>query len=217
MRRLVIAGHSLGAMRSANMAGLLARAGLTASDYIGFGEPRPGYNSLTTLLASAGVKAQPISSGNAHGHDLITDIPWTLPGIPYCHSGELLHAEAEPTGSALDAFRYHYMTVYIGAQLPNPLANAVAVMCSEVYKPNGGDLDWLHFYDDKEPHGICYGIYRCEDTDYIIFRGSQSLLDWFRDFDHFAIPIHDPILGYVHPGGIVGLHELATDIIKIIS
>jgi len=215
MRRLVIAGHSLGAMRAAVLAGIAAKAGKAPSLSIGFGEPRPGYSQLASLLKDHGVAALPICTGDSHGHDLVTDVPWTLPDLAYCHSGSLIHADATPQENFLHVFRYHYMSIYQTAQLPVE-ARPVAVMCAEIYKPNGGNLAWTKYFDDKAMHGICYGIYENSDTDYIIFRGSQSLTDWFRDFDHFALPLNDPDLGPVHPGAIVGMRDVWKNVSGIL-
>lgn len=224
MRRLIIAGHSLGAMRGAICAALGALAGRPSVAYVGFGEPKPGYLSLRQLLEAHGVMRLPHSNGDQNGHDLVTDVPWTLPGLDYRHSNSLIHVGAAPEAGALHALKYHSMELYLKATIAAPMVigdttvttSVVAELCNEIYKIGGGSIKWTSYYDDKQVHGICYGIYQTSEIDFIIFRGSLTALDWFRDFDHFAIPTNDPQLGMVHPGAVLYMRDVWNDVWKVL-
>lgn len=48
--------------------------------------------------------------------------------------------------------------------------------------------------------GAYAAIKRIDGIDYVMFRGSTTFLDWIEDFDHFALPFPDTILGEVHSG-----------------
>lgn len=61
-------------------------------------------------------------------------------------------------------------------------------------------------WDHLIPVDGCYtAIKRIDGISYVMFRGSTTFRDWIDDFDHFAIPFNDPILGDVHPGARDGV------------
>lgn len=56
-------------------------------------------------------------------------------------------------------------------------------------------------WDHVLPTDGCYtAIKNIDGTDYVMFRGSVTFLDWIEDFQLMAVPFEDEILGPVHPG-----------------
>lgn len=53
--------------------------------------------------------------------------------------------------------------------------------------------------------GAYTAIARIDGIDYVLCRGSTTFQDWIDDFDHFALPVNDPVLGDVHPGAREGV------------
>lgn len=65
--------------------------------------------------------------------------------------------------------------------------------------------------------GSYVAIKRVEDTDYVMFRGSTTFLDWIQDFDDFALPFHDSALGPVHPGARLGVLKVKDKIDALVG
>lgn len=56
-------------------------------------------------------------------------------------------------------------------------------------------------WDHVIPTDGCYVcIKNIDGTDYVMFRGSVTFLDWLQDFQADALPFPDPHLGWVHNG-----------------
>jgi pimeloyl-ACP methyl ester carboxylesterase len=60
--------------------------------------------------------------------------------------------------------------------------------------------------------GAYCAIKRVDGVDYVMFRGSLTFMDWYDDLEDFALPVHDAILGDVHPGFLVGV-KLIKDLV----
>lgn len=58
-------------------------------------------------------------------------------------------------------------------------AEIVGLM-AKLYDPRAGDFD--HIEDPGIDSGICWAVKHYEDVDALIFRGSMTKEDWFRDF-----------------------------------
>lgn len=65
--------------------------------------------------------------------------------------------------------------------------------------------------------GAYVAVKRIENIDYVMFRGSLTFLDWWDDFDHFALPFDDPLLGPVHPGARDGVIVVEDEINRLIG
>lgn len=98
---LVVAGHSLGAARALIFAALLAAAlspqpARPPDAVVVFGSPRPGFELLADLLAPVPIRAY--RNDDAHGHDLMTDVPVHIPDLaPYVHPRQpLIDVTAAP-------------------------------------------------------------------------------------------------------------------------
>lgn len=83
------------------------------------------------------------------------------------------------------------------------LTDADAVrLCAEIYK----STNWDRYFDGTGPDGICAAIH----DDAIIFRGSVTQEDWFRDIR--ANPFNHKILGGVEYGFMEGIDEFFTKV-----
>lgn len=60
--------------------------------------------------------------------------------------------------------------------------------------------------------GAYTAIKRIEGIDYVMFRGSVTLMDWIEDFKDCALPFQDPVLGDVHPGARGGVLQVKDQI-----
>jgi hypothetical protein len=114
-RKVIVAGHSLGAGRGALFTGLLVADDPTRDvTAVLFGEPRSGCATLQKL-----VERMPYRSyRNAHGgrHDLVTDVP-TDP--PFCRNRPLIDVSAPPLpGDPWGPFSYHHIGLYQAALAP---------------------------------------------------------------------------------------------------
>lgn len=113
--RVVITGHSRGAAQAADLACLMLIDDLVPEAVVGFGEPKSGYKSQADLLAK--VPYQRIyRNGNAVFHDVVTDVAYTFPNLPYQHRAPLTLVTAKPPpGHELGMFAWHHCVLYAKA------------------------------------------------------------------------------------------------------
>ena len=111
---ITVTGHSLGAARSALLTGMMLCDGITPTARVAFGEPKPGFAELATLIA--GVAQRSYRNGVNEAHDVVTDLPFTLPrlGLDYVHPKllTLLPAQPDPNDNS-GIFCYHHMDLYL--------------------------------------------------------------------------------------------------------
>lgn len=65
--------------------------------------------------------------------------------------------------------------------------------------------------------GAYAAIKRIDNIDYVMFRGSVTLIDWIEDFDDCALPFADSILGGVHPGARLGALAIKDQIDSLVG
>jgi hypothetical protein len=109
----IVSGHSLGAARSALLAGLMTCDGKAPLARIGFGEPKPGAMRLAALISD--IPQHSYRNGETFFHDLITDYP---PVPPYVHPVPLTTVKAAPSledDLKLSVFAWHHMALYAQA------------------------------------------------------------------------------------------------------
>jgi hypothetical protein len=138
-RKLVVAGHSLGAGRASILCGLAIVAGIVPTARVVFGEPRPGFSQLGHLLSSI-----PDSRSYRNGkfgtweHDRVTDVPHRIGLLKYVHPTPLIDVSAlPPPDDEWGVFSYHHMPLYAralaqGSIRPTPLPQPAAVERAEV-------------------------------------------------------------------------------------
>jgi hypothetical protein len=127
-RKLVVAGHSLGAGRASILCGLAIVAGIVPAGRIVFGEPRPGFPALAQLLASI-----PDSRSYRNGkfgsfeHDIVTDVPVRIGPLQYVHPTRLIEVSAlPPPDDEWGIFSYHHMPLYAQALAQGSIRPATA-------------------------------------------------------------------------------------------
>src|ERR1700744_4494874 len=64
------------------------------------------------------------------------------------------------------------------------------------------DATWDHVLS---VNGAYVAVKTVDDTQYVMFRGSVTFLDWVEDFQNLAVPYDDPVLGEVHTGARDGV------------
>jgi hypothetical protein len=125
MQPVIVSGHSLGAARAAVLCALMVKDGAAPAARVVFGEPKPGLIDLATLIKD--VPARSYRNGDTLHHDLVTDVPFSLPPFEYVHPTPIVPVCAEPTGDLFQrygAFAYHHMPLYQAAlaALPAPIS-----------------------------------------------------------------------------------------------
>ncbi len=74
----------------------------------------------------------------------------------------------------------------------------------------GGQFD---FYEEGAgDSGICFGVLLRPDESVVLFRGSKSLKDWWRDFMAVTSPYAHKVYGPVHPGFATGMDRATFEI-----
>lgn len=123
--KVVLVGHSLGAMHAALAAGYRLRMGFPVEALIMFGEPRSGGLQLSSILSKTNV--QSYRNADKDGHDYVTDVPpCRLPSMPYQHVKDpLIDCWHSPNPLELSVFKYHHFGHYcraFGCGAPQALA-----------------------------------------------------------------------------------------------
>lgn len=78
-------------------------------------------------------------------------------------------------------------------------------LCASIYDPS---TQWDHYWDGAGPSGICAGI----KDNCLIFRGSITLLDWYRDtLARGFVPFKHPELDLVDFGFDEGMDEFTQE------
>lgn len=104
-----IVGHSLGAARALQVAGLFVISGLMP-EVITFGSPRPGGAKLKEVLSKISIRSY------RNAFDPITNVPLTLSHDPYVHPSDLISIDAQPIAcDPLLEFRDHHIQYYVNA------------------------------------------------------------------------------------------------------
>lgn len=81
-----------------------------------------------------------------------------------------------------------------------------------IYDPSYGD--WTHYFDGSAADGICAGI----KDNCLVFRGSITLEDWYRDLLAFPRqPLDHPQLGRVHAGFYEGMDEFLAKAFQLLG
>lgn len=112
----IVIGHSLGAARAAILTGLMKCEGIAPTLRVVWGEPLSGFKQLATIIGD--VPARSYRNGHPTGmdHDLVTDVPFTLPpAIVWVRGSAVTDVFAPPTGDLFSEFgpwAWHHMPLY---------------------------------------------------------------------------------------------------------
>lgn len=99
---------------------------------------------------------------------------------------------------------------------------ALVDIVAELYDSTAGDTTdagagWDHLLLPADDDGICAALRRIGDDDIVVFRGSETIEDWARDF--LAIPHalgSHPQLGDVHAGFALGMDEAFAKLLPLL-
>jgi hypothetical protein len=109
--RLVVTGHSLGAARATIATAMFMRDRIAVDERVVFGSPKPGFQDFAHY-----VSAVPATSYVNHGlaaHDIITDLPFTLPNLGYVQPTAFTEVNAPPEWShPWGPFAWHDSELY---------------------------------------------------------------------------------------------------------
>lgn len=125
MQPAIITGHSLGAARAAVLTALMVADKCAPHSRVVFGEPKPGLLDFAKIVEP--VPARSYRNGDQLHHDLVTDVPFSIPPLQYMHPTPIIPVHAEPTGdmfSRLGAFAYHHVELYEAALKAMPVQQA---------------------------------------------------------------------------------------------
>jgi hypothetical protein len=120
-KKVIVAGHSLGAGRACILTGLMIADGEPPIARVCFGEPRPAYAQLGEYIKS--VPARSYRNAGAWGHDLVTDVPFTLPEFPFVHPAPLIDIDVPPDQeivSRWSVFAGHHLPLYVRGLAAHP-------------------------------------------------------------------------------------------------
>lgn len=113
---VIVGGHSLGAARAAILTGLMVADGKPPITRVVFGEPKPGLIDLADRIKD--VPARSYRNGDQLHHDLVTDVPMTLPPHQFVHPTPIVPVCAPPAGdlfTRLGIFAWHHIELYVTA------------------------------------------------------------------------------------------------------
>lgn len=114
--KVIVTGHSLGAGRACILAGMMAQDERPPLRRICFGEPRSGYRPLAHALAT--IAAGSYRNFGTGGHDVVTGVPFSIPGFPFEHPSALKDVCAPPDVGLVQSwkiFAWHHMSLYAQA------------------------------------------------------------------------------------------------------
>jgi Lipase (class 3) len=114
----VVTGHSLGAARASILCGLMALDGRPPKRRVCFGEPKPGFSRLASILVPIPGASYRCGSDRADdriSHDLVTDVPISFPPEEYVHPTPLVHVPAVAVDYSWGMFSYHHIELYVKA------------------------------------------------------------------------------------------------------
>jgi hypothetical protein len=112
----ILVGHSLGAGRGYILGAIMVLDGKPPLRQVYFGSPKPGFSKLASIVGI--VPTSSYRNGNAVHHDLVTDLPATLPPEEYVQPDELILVSAAPPlpfVGIFGIFAWHHIALYAQA------------------------------------------------------------------------------------------------------
>lgn len=104
---VVVVGHSLGGSHAQLVASQFVIDGVIPAKVCCFGSPKVGYQKFADVVA-------PITNYTLYknGPDYVTDVPLTLPDLPFMHARPLTEVLEIPTTNVLSLFAFHGILLY---------------------------------------------------------------------------------------------------------
>lgn len=115
-RPVIVTGHSLGAARASILTALMVADGHQPIARVVFGEPKPGFVDLAQVVNR--VPGRSYRNGDERHHDLVTDVPLSIPPLQYVHPTPVIPVCARPEGdlfSRLGVLAWHHIPLYEAA------------------------------------------------------------------------------------------------------
>jgi Lipase (class 3) len=196
---------------------------MTALSRIVFGEPKPGMARFAGILSKLITSESYCNRSGPLEHDRVTDLPFTVPalGLDYVHPTSLSFVRADPApDDEYGIFAWHHSALYLqGARAAklDPAVIEAARLCDAIYARSGTPPET---WDEQLTTAGVYWAAKFEGARvFVVFRGSDSLLDWIRDltgFDPAQIIQHDTF-GAMWSGFLIGMVESYTAIKPLLA
>ncbi|HXZ02281.1 MAG TPA: lipase family protein [Stellaceae bacterium] len=104
-----------------------------------------------------------------------------------------------------------------GADLAPALSDlALCRLVDALY--NDPAAPWDALFQPEADDGVCCALRRIGEVDVVVFRGSETVQDWLRDF--FALPhepANHPALGDVHAGFMEGMEDAFAHLLPLLG
>lgn len=104
---VVVVGHSLGGAHAQEIAGMFVTDDVLPAKVCCFGSPKVGYQKFAEVVAPI-----PNYTLYKNGPDYVTDVPLTLPLLPFMHARPLTEINVTPTTNELSLFAFHAISLY---------------------------------------------------------------------------------------------------------
>lgn len=188
-----------------------------------FGEPKPGEAQFANLLKPLDESVSYCNRPGPLQHDRVTDLPFAVPalGLDYVHPTELSFVSAAPAAEDdYGVFAAHHMILYSAGIISlNPAADPVHVesarLCRGIYAyPSDPPTAWDR---RSSTAGIEWGIKFDGRRAFVVFRGSESILDWLRDLVGFAPSVDAGDFGQMWGGFLIGMEYAWADIAPLVK
>ena len=169
-----------------------------------FGEPQPGFAAFADILKPLDESVSYCNHPGTLQHDRVTDVPFALPeiGFFFTHPTALITDKIQMPGHGIGFFANHHMALYLGGAQKadiDTVHKRAAQLCSMIY---ASPADWTTKTDN-----VVWGLQKDPDRTFVVFRGSDSWIDWLRDLtaiDPSRIVQHDTF-GPVWGGFLLGM------------
>lgn len=104
---VIMTGHSLGGSHAQLVASEFVLDGVIPAKVCCFGSPKVGYQRFADVVT-------PITNYTLYknGPDYVTDVPMTLPDLPFLHARPLSEILEIPTTNVLSLFAFHAIGLY---------------------------------------------------------------------------------------------------------
>ena len=113
---VIVTGHSLGAARAAILTAFMICDGKSPAARVVFGEPKPGLIDHAQIVKT--VPGRSYRNGDGLHHDVIADLPFSMPPTQYVHPTPIIPVCERPTGGLFDRtglFAWHHVQLYEAA------------------------------------------------------------------------------------------------------
>jgi hypothetical protein len=196
---------------------------VTALRRICFGEPKPGMAKFATVLARLDRSESYCNRVGPLEHDRVTDLPFTVPALDlgYQHPTPLAFVSAAPAANDdWGIFAEHHVQLYqqgVAAANLDPVTTEAVRLCRAIYAYPG---DAPEKWDEQlTTDGVYWALKFEGQRAYVVFRGSDTPLDWIRDLaglDPDRILEHDDF-GPMWDGFLIGMEDTWTAVKPLLA